>query len=310
MSETIEAVVLGRLHADLYPQQVGVPLEAARTFERFVGGFAGNVGTGLARLGVRTAVVSSVGDDGHGRFIRQFLIDEGVDITSVSTHPTARTPLTFCEIRPPADFPLLAYRPPDSPDWQLQPDDVPIDLVRSAPLVLASATALAVEPSRSTTLGVLAARRKAPGGTIILDLDWRAQYWAPADDYGPQTRAAMLLADVLVGSDQEFDAAGVTPLEALANGARRVFVKHGPNGATLLTAGERSDVPGLQVKVLNGLGSGDAFAATAGWGILRGLDDATILRFANVAGAIVAERMACSGAMPSADELADRAALS
>jgi 5-dehydro-2-deoxygluconokinase len=306
--EGLEAIVIGRLHADLYPQQIGVALEDVRTFERFVGGFAGNVGVGLARLGIRTAILSSVGDDGHGRFIRRFLEDEGVETRWVRTDPSARTPLTFCEIRPPADFPLLAYRPADAPDWQLTPDDIPIEAAGSVHLLLVSGTGFAVEPSRSTTLGVMAGRRPANGDrTTVLDLDWRAGYWRRPDEYGPFVRQAALLADVVIGSDEEFRVAGLSPAKVADDDVRAVYVKHGPNGASLLTGGQRIDVPGLSVDVVNGLGAGDAFAAAVGWGILRNLDGGDVLRLANVAGALVAERIECSGAMPTESELAARA---
>src|SRR5437870_12871209 len=100
----VDAYVIGRLSADLYPLQINTPLEEVRTFERFVGGFAGNIATGLARLGVSTAIVSAVGEDGHGAFIRRFLADEGIDTRYLSTHPTLKTALAFCEAWPPGPF--------------------------------------------------------------------------------------------------------------------------------------------------------------------------------------------------------------
>src|SRR5436309_15628579 len=96
-ARSVDAFVIGRLSADLYPLQIKTPLEEVRTYERFVGGFAGNVATGLARLGVKVAIVSGVGDDGHGKFVRRFLADEGVDVQYLRTHPTLRTALAFCE---------------------------------------------------------------------------------------------------------------------------------------------------------------------------------------------------------------------
>src|SRR5881392_1144118 len=101
MRYTVDAYVIGRLSADLYPLQINTPLDRVQTFERFVGGFAGNVSTGLARLGVRVAIVSAVGDDGHGAFVRRFLSDEGVDVRYLGTHPTLKTALAFCEAWPP-----------------------------------------------------------------------------------------------------------------------------------------------------------------------------------------------------------------
>src|SRR3982074_155949 len=132
----VDAFVVGRLSADLYPLQINTPLEEVRTFERFVGGFAGNVATGLARLGVAVAIVSAGGDRGQGGhrppvpggggggglgpYGRRFLSDEGVDVRWLGTHPTLRTALAFCEAWPPDNFPLTFYRDPTCPDWELR----------------------------------------------------------------------------------------------------------------------------------------------------------------------------------------------
>ena len=148
----VDAFVVGRLSADLYPLQINTPLEDVRTFEKFVGGFAGNVATGLARLGVAVAIVSAVGDDGHGRFVRRFLSDEGVDVRWLGTHPTLRTALAFCEAWPPDNFPLTFYRDPTCPDWELRLADVPFAELVDAPLVYVTGTGLAREPSLIVTV--------------------------------------------------------------------------------------------------------------------------------------------------------------
>ena len=120
----------------------------------------------------------------------------------------------------------------------MTPDDIPLDVVRRVPILMASGTGFAVEPSRSTTHWLMEERRQAGGGgTTILDMDWRSSYWSDATGYGPEIMRAARSADVLIGSDDEFRAAGSTPAEALALGPRLVFVKHGPNGATLLVVG-------------------------------------------------------------------------
>src|SRR5256886_13360319 len=107
---------MGRVGVDLYPNQLETPLSEVRTYTRFVGGFAGNVATGLARLGVRTAIVSAVGDDGHRRYIRRFLSDEGIDVRWLGTHPTLKTALALCEAWPPDHFHLTFFREPTCPD--------------------------------------------------------------------------------------------------------------------------------------------------------------------------------------------------
>src|SRR5256885_8381089 len=168
----LEAVVMGRVCVDLYPMQLRVPLEQVDGFHKYVGGFAANVATGLARLGVRTAIVSAVGDDGHGRFVRSFLESEGVDCRWLGVHPTLRTALAFCEAWPPDRFPITFYRTPTCPDWELGPRGLDLDALAAAPLVYVSGTGLAREPSRLATMAAVEARAGA-AATTVLDLDWR-----------------------------------------------------------------------------------------------------------------------------------------
>ena len=301
----IGAFVLGRLAADLYPLRSETPLDEVETFQRFVGGFGGNVGTGLARLGIRTAVLSGVGNDGHGRFLVRWLEAEGVDTRWVIVHPTLRTALAFCELWPPDRFPLTAYRMPTCPDWELQLTDLPIDLLRGAPLLYVSGTALAREPSRSAALGALEARRDGSDELVatVFDLDWRPEYWQQPEEYPVQVRLAAGMADTIIGSESEFQGAGLSPATAMEIGPRRVFVKRGPEGAAVLEGEKRDEVGGLQVEVVNGLGAGDAFAAAVGYGLLTQMASARLLRFANAAGAMVTMQLPCAAAMPEVHEL-------
>jgi 5-dehydro-2-deoxygluconokinase len=294
----IEAVVVGRVGVDLYPNQLRTPLREIRTYTRFVGGFAGNVSTGLARLGVRTAIVSRVGDDGHGEFVRSFLAGEGVDVRFLAVDPDWLTPPTFCEIWPPDDFPIIFYRRPTVPDWQISLDDLDVAELSRAPVLFATGTGLAQSPSRETTLALL----RAHEGTSVFDLDWRPTLWDDRRSFEPLAHEAAASADVVVGNEEEVDAAG--GLDALL-GLRRtaVVVKRGADGATLYENGDRTDVPGTQVDVVNGLGAGDAFAAALGYAVVRDLGLAEGVRLGNIAGGIVASQLACSEAMPKLDEL-------
>src|SRR6185312_583223 len=144
----LEAVVMGRAGVYLYPMQLETPLEEVEGFHKYVGGFAANVATGLARLGVRVAIVSAVGDDGHGRFVRRFLESEGVDCRWLSVHPSLRTALAFCEAWPPDRFPITFYRTPTCPDWELTPAGLDVAAIAAVPLAYVSGTGLAHEPSR------------------------------------------------------------------------------------------------------------------------------------------------------------------
>jgi 5-dehydro-2-deoxygluconokinase len=288
-----EAVVMGRVGVDLYPDELETPLRAVRTFTRFVGGFAGNVATGLARLGVKTAIVSRVGDDGHGEYVRDFLEGEGVDTRFLGVDPYWRTPPTFCEVWPPDRFPILFYRRPTAPDWQLSPEDFDASEVVAASLLYATGTGLAQSPSRETTLHALRAHR----GTTIFDLDWRPDLWEDAGEFPPLAAEACAAADLVVGNEEELEAA------ALSERPERLVLKRGERGATVFDGDEQTDVPGFPVEVVNGLGAGDAFAAALGHGLLRDLSLVDAVRRGTVAGALVAAQLACSEAMPRLDEL-------
>lgn len=287
----IEAFVIGRVGIDLYPNQIETPLSQVRTFTRFVGGFAGNVTTGLARLGVRTAIVSRVGADGHGEFVRDFLAGEGVDVRFLRVDPYWPTPPTFCEVWPPDRFPITFYRRPTAPDWQLAADDFDPDEVASSPLLYATGTGLAQQPSRDTTLAAL----RAHTGTTIFDLDWRPTLWDEPDRYPALAAEAVEAADLVVGNEEELEASGVHP--------ERLVLKRGERGVTVIADGEETDVAGVPVEVVNGLGAGDAFAAAIGHALLRDVPLVEATRRGNRAGAIVASRLACSEAMPYLDEL-------
>jgi 5-dehydro-2-deoxygluconokinase len=287
----IEAAVFGRVGVDLYPNELETPLSEVRTFTRFVGGFAGNVSTGLARLGVRTAIVSRVGAEGHGDYVRSWLAGEGIDVRFLATDPYWPTPPTFCEVWPPDRFPITFYRRPTAPDWQLSPDDFDAEEVAAAPLLYATCTGLAQSPSRETTLAGLRAHR----GKTIFDLDWRPALWDDPGQFPALAAEAAAAADVVIGNEEEVDAARVAPAT--------LVLKRGERGATVYDDGEETDVAGFPVEVVNGLGAGDAFGAAVGHGLLRGLPLVEAVRRGTVAGAIVASRLACSEAMPRLDEL-------
>jgi 5-dehydro-2-deoxygluconokinase len=293
----IEAVVVGRVGIDLYPNEHRTPLREVRTYTRYVGGFAGNVSTGLARLGVSTAIVSRVGDDGHGEFVRDFLGAQGIDTHYLAVDPYWPTPPTFCEIWPPDRFPITFYRRPTAPDWQLSPEDVDAEAVADASVLFATGTGLAQSPSRETTLDLLRTHR----GTTVFDLDWRPSLWDDPERFRTDVQEAAALADLVVGNTEEIEAAG--GLDALLELAPALVLKRGPDGAALYADGEVVDAPGIPVDVVNGLGAGDAFAAALGYSIVRGLGLREGIRLGNAAGAHVAQRVACSEAMPTLDEL-------
>jgi 5-dehydro-2-deoxygluconokinase len=292
-----QVAVMGRLCADLYPEQLETPLSEVETFRRFVGGFAGNVATGLARLGVACTIVSAVGDDGHGEYVRRYLEREGVDCSRLGTHPTLRTALAFCEAWPPDRFPITFYRTPTCPDWELRLRDLDLPGLVAMPLALVTGTGLAIEPSRTATLGLLRARAAA-GKPTIFDADWRAQLWTAPEEYPVVAGLAADAATIVVGGDGELEAARLGP-----GSADVVVIKHGPDGVTVHERGRASHIPPMPVQVVNGLGAGDSFLAAFSAALLEGADPVSAARRGSAAGALVATRLACSDAMPTRPEL-------
>ncbi len=295
-----EVVVMGRLSADIYPTELRTSLRQQRNFIRYVGGFAGNVCTGLARLQVSTAIVSKVGDDGHGEFIRDFLSREGVGVGWLGVDHTLNTPLVFCEIWPPDRFPLLFYRTPTCPDWELTTDDFDVDAVADAPVLIASGTGLAREKSRNAHMTAFVRHRH----TAIFDLDYRPMFWPSPKAYSAAVAEALPRADIVLGNEDEVRAAaGVEDArQAIAAlrgfGPRVLILKRGGEGAVLFDGDRVLEVPPVKMQVVNGLGAGDAFLAAVAHGVLRGIDLGTAVRRANWAGAFVASQVPCSEAMP------------
>jgi 5-dehydro-2-deoxygluconokinase len=295
----IDVAVLGRVGIDLYPNQLRTPLRAVRTYTRYVGGFAGNVTTGLARLELTPTIVSRVGPDPHGEFVRNFLTDEGVDVRFLGVDEHLNTPPTFCEVWPPDRFPITFYRYPTAPDWQIRADDFDGAEIAAAPFLLATGTGLVQSPSRETTLGVLAAHK----GRTIFDLDWRPTLWEDQREYPPLAQQAAESADIVIGNEEEVEAAMGSPSALLDLGVPTVILKRGEHGARLFHGGGQTDIPGHPVEVVNGLGAGDAFAAALVQGLHTGHPLDAAVRRGSVAGAIVASRLACSEAMPTLQEL-------
>jgi 5-dehydro-2-deoxygluconokinase len=297
--------VFGRVSYDLNPLQKETALEDVRTFERSVGGFAGNVATGLARLDVPCMIVSGVGDDPHGRYIRRWLVEEGVDDAGLVVHPFLRTALAFYESWPPDRFPITLFRSPTAPDWELSLDQIPEQRLKDAWGLVVSGTGLARPTSLETTLGLLKARRYNGNQErpTVIDLDWRPAAWERQRDFPTRARQAIELANVVIGGEAEFEAAALTPDEVANASNRIVVIKRGAKGSMLLHGDERVEAPGLPVPVEMGLGSGDGFLAAFVGSLFQGWAPAEALTRANVAGAIVATRPMCSPAMPTWPEI-------
>jgi 5-dehydro-2-deoxygluconokinase len=307
---TFDLITMGRVGVDLYPEQIGVHLADVRTFAKSLGGSATNVSVAAARLGVRSAVITKVGDDPFGPYVRDALLGFGVDPRWVGTHPTLRTPVVFCEIFPPDDFPLLFYREPTAPDMTLAADELDLDAIREARVFWTTGTGLSAEPSRTATLTALEARDSAaPGAITVHDLDHRPMFWTDEAEAGHWAREALRHATVAVGNRDEVAVAVGTrdPREASAAllelGVRMAIVKQGPDGVLVRTAAGVAEVPPVEVEVVNGLGAGDAFGGALVYALLHDFEPERAVRLANAAGGYVAARLACADDMPTLPEL-------
>ena len=307
--QSIDVVTIGRIGVDVYPHQIGVGLEEVETFGKFLGGSATNVAVAASRLGHSAAVISRTGDDPFGRFLHASLREFGVEDRWVTPVADLPTPVTFCEIFPPDDFPLYFYRYPTAPDLLIEPDEIPTDLVSDAKVFWATLTGLSAEPSRSAHVAAWQARGRRP--MTIIDLDYRAMFWDDPSEATAACATALEHCTVAVGNKEECAiAVGETEPERagralLERGIELAIVKQGPKGVLAMTAEQTLQVPPILVDVVNGLGAGDAFGGSLCHGLLEGLPLEEVVTLANAAGAIVASRLECSSAMPVEAELRD-----
>ena len=304
-----DLVSMGRTGVDVYPLEHGVALEDVQTFQKFLGGSATNVAVAAARHGHSVALVTKVGDDPFGRYVRREAAHLGVDPRHISTIEGAGppTPVAFCEVFPPDNFPLYFYRHPTAPDLLLTRDDLPLDAIREARVFWSTVTGLSQEPSRGAHFAAWEARARR--GNTILDLDYRPMFWGDPAEASTQVGRALEHVTVAVGNREECEVAvGETdPHRAadalLERGLALAVVKQGPKGVLAATPDERIEVAPFPVQVVNGLGAGDAFGGALVHGLLAEWDLRRTIEFANVAGALVASRLECSTAMPTTHEV-------
>jgi 5-dehydro-2-deoxygluconokinase len=302
-----DVITMGRVGVDLYPLDVGVGLEDVRTFGKFLGGSATNVAVAAARHGRRSAVITRTGADPFGTYVHRQLAELGVDDRWVTPVAGLPTPVTFCEIFPPDDFPLYFYRLPKAPDLVIEPGELDLGSIAAAKVFWCTVTGLSQEPSRAAHHAAWAARERRP--LTVLDLDYRPMFWTAQQNARAQIARALPGVTVAVGNGEECavavgerdpDRAAEALLDA---GVELAIVKQGPKGVLARTRDERVEVPPTPVDVVNGLGAGDGFGGALCHGLLAGWPLERVVRFANAAGAIVAGRLECSTAMPTTDEV-------
>jgi 5-dehydro-2-deoxygluconokinase len=286
--------------------QIGRGLEDVETFGKFLGGSAGNVAVAAARHQRRTALISKTGADPFGRFVHRTRGELGVDDCFVGTESASPTPVTFCEIFPPDNFPLFFYRSQTSPDLLIRAEELPTEAIAGAGVFWATLTGCSTEPSRQAHFAAWRIRERRQH--TVLDLDYRPVFW-PDGGAREQAVQALRYCTVAVGNIEEGHVAtGETEPHRIAEallglGVELAVVKRGGQGALAMTAARAVEVPGQRIDVVNGLGAGDAFGGALCHGLLAGWDLERTIRFANAAGSLVASRIECSTAMPTEDEV-------
>lgn len=308
MDETFDVLCMGRSSIDLYAHEIGVPITGVKSFDAYVGGCPTNVSVGTRRLGLRSALLTAVGDDQVGDFVLHFLEQEGVETRFIPRKPGRRTSAVLLTIQPPDRFPLTFYRD-NCADIALTVEDADTAPIARSRFLFLSGTGLSLEPSRSATR-YAAGQARLAGGQVVVDLDYRPDQWRSPRDYAEQVQALTADAALAIGTEEEtLAAAGTGDLETAVatmagTGVPALVVKRGARGCTIFRAGRLPvDVPPFPVQVLNVLGAGDAFASGLLYGLSRGWPIDEAARAGNAVGAIVVTRHGCANFMPRIDDV-------
>jgi 5-dehydro-2-deoxygluconokinase len=303
-----DVLAIGRSSIDLYAHQIGVPMTEVTSFDAYVGGCPTNISVGTRRLGLKSALLTAVGQDQVGDFVLAFLEREGIETRFIPRKPKHRTSAVILTIMPPDRFPLTYYRE-GCADRELTCDDVRAAPVEESAIVVVSGTGLTHEPSRSATL-FAADRARTAGRDVFLDLDYRPDQWGSRAEYAETVRRLSSRSTIVVGTEDEVVAAAddndlPRAIDAvLASGPETLIVKRGADGASICTrGGAPREVPSFPIEVLNVLGAGDAFASGLIWGLRRGLPLERAVRMGNAVGAIVVTRHGCANFMPTEPEV-------
>jgi 5-dehydro-2-deoxygluconokinase len=307
MNATYDVLTMGRSCIDLYAHQIGVPITEVTSFDAYVGGCPTNISVGTRRLGLRSALLTAVGEDQVADFVLAFLNREGVETRFIPRKAGRRTSAVIMAIQPPDKFPLTFYRE-GCADRELTTDDVSRAPIAESAIVLVTGTGLSHEPSRAATF-FAAERAAACGSQLFVDVDYRPDQWSSRSAFAASMQQLVGQAALVIGTEEEIAAAADDDdvdgaIARLLTCTRAPLVlKRGARGASLFRNGRRTDVPPFRIEVLNVLGAGDAFASGLITGVRRGWPLERAIRMGNATGAIVVTRHGCANFMPTDAEV-------
>ena len=323
--KTLDVITIGRASVDLYGQQIGTRLEDIGSFAKSVGGCPTNIAVGTARLGLKSALITRVGNEQMGRFIREQLQREGVETKGIATDPERLTALVLLSVENDKSFPLIFYRD-NCADAALDEGDVDEDFVRSAKAVLVTGTHFA-KPNSDAAQRKAMRIAKTNGGKVVFDIDYRPNLWGLAghdagdsryiasDEVSKHLQTVLADCDLIVGTEEEvLIASGESDLTAALKTIRSfsngtIVLKRGPMGCIVYDGAIPDDLEdgivgkGFPIEVYNVLGAGDAFMSGFLRGWLRGEPHATSATWANACGAFAVSRLLCAPEIPTWTEL-------
>lgn len=310
----LDFVAIGRLCIDLNANEINRPMEETMTFTKYVGGSPANICIGMSRLGMKTAFIGKIADDQMGRFIDQYLRNNGIDTSGVTTDRTgAVTGLAFTEIKSPEDCSILMYRS-NVADLLLAPEEVDESLIKRSKVLLVSGTALAQSPSREAVLLALRYARKH-GTKVIFDIDYRPYSWASPEETAIYYHLAAEKSDIIIGTREEFDmlerfdgnterSDEVTAAQWFSYHAEIVVIKHGKEGSIAYGKNGSSQRGSIfPAKVIKTFGAGDSYAAGFIYGLMQGWDISRSMTFGSASASIVISSHSCSDAMPTVGQI-------
>lgn len=308
-TRTYDVLAVGRSSIDLYAHEVGKPITDVKSFDAYVGGCPTNVSVGTRRLGLKSALLTAVGDDQVGEFVTAFLEREQVETRFIPRKSGRRTSAVILTIQPPDKFPLTFYRD-NCADRALTVADVANAPIADSRLVFVTGTGLSHEPARAATFAA-ANTARAAGVPVVVDIDYRADQWDNPATFVDQMQRLLGSATIAVGTEEELAAASATSdgpgcvAAILATGIDALVLKRGARGSTVFRPNQAAaDVAPFPIEVLNVLGAGDAFASGFLYGYLEGWPLERAARMGNACGAIVVTRHGCANFMPTRDEVA------
>jgi 5-dehydro-2-deoxygluconokinase len=326
LEKTYDLLNMGRSSIDLYSNDVGNPFVEITSFAAYVGGSPTNICVGARRLGLKTALLTAVGEDPVGDFILHFLDQEGVDTQFIPRKPGRRSSAVILGIEPPDKFPLVYYRD-NCADIYLTIDDVLASPVRDCKVFQFAGTNLSKEPSRSATMFAARLARES-GAKVVFDVDFRPDQWHDVRAFGGLVRSILPLVDIVIGTEDEINAAALTDITQMSlthsqvsdtkvtgdtqaaiatmldMGLDAVIEKRGADGAAVHLPGQPAlPVPGFPVDIYNILGAGDAFGGGYLYGYVQGWDHYHSARLGNACGAIVVTKHGCANFMPTMTEV-------